>query len=58
MHDGTTARRDQMIFQSTTLRSGDAAPDFTLPNNRGDVQSLSQYLSKGPVLLAFHRGTW
>jgi peroxiredoxin len=47
-----------MIFHSTTLRSGDAAPDFTLPNNRGDVQPLSQYLSRGPVLLAFHRGTW
>ena len=47
-----------MIFQSTTLRAGDAAPDFILPSNRGDVQSLSQYVAKGTVLLAFHRGTW
>lgn len=47
-----------MLTHSTTLRPGDRAPDFTLPSNRGDVQSLSQYVAKGPVLLAFHRGTW
>ncbi len=47
-----------MLFVSTTLRPGDRAPDFTLPSNRGDRQSLSTYLDKGPVLLAFHRGTW
>ena len=47
-----------MLTHSTTLRTGDRAPDFTLPSNRGDVQSLSHYLAKGPVLLAFHRGTW
>ena len=43
---------------STTLRAGDSAPDFALPSNRGDLQSLAHYLAKGPVLLAFHRGTW
>jgi peroxiredoxin len=47
-----------MLRQSTTLRAGDRAPDFTLPSNRGDLQSLAHYLAKGPVLLAFHRGTW
>jgi peroxiredoxin len=47
-----------MLSSSTTLRAGDRAPDFTLPSNRGDVQSLAQYLATGPVLLAFHRGTW
>jgi peroxiredoxin len=47
-----------MLRQSTTLRAGDPAPDFTLPSNRGDLQSLERYVSRGPVLLAFHRGTW
>ena len=47
-----------MLSHSTTLRSGDRAPDFTLPGNRGDLQSLAHYLARGPVLLAFHRGTW
>ena len=47
-----------MLSSSTTLKAGDMAPDFTLPTNRGDLQSLSRYLAAGPVLLAFHRGTW
>ena len=34
------------------------APPFELPTQKGDVRSLSQFLEKGPVLLAFHRGTW
>ena len=34
------------------------APPFELPTQKGDVRSLAQFLAKGPVLLAFHRGTW
>jgi peroxiredoxin len=34
------------------------APPFTLPTQKGDARSLQDYLTKGPVLLAFHRGTW
>lgn len=34
------------------------APPFELPTQKGDLQSLAQFLQKGPVLLAFHRGTW
>ena len=47
-----------MLRESTTLKPGDRAPDFTLPSNRGDLQSLGRYLAHGPVLLVFHRGTW
>lgn len=47
-----------MLRESTTLKPGDRAPDFTLPSNRGDLQSLRDYLARGPVLLVFHRGTW
>jgi peroxiredoxin len=47
-----------MLTRSATLGPGDTAPDFTLPSNRGDRQSLADYLAKGPVLLVFHRGTW
>jgi peroxiredoxin Q/BCP len=35
-----------------------AAPPFELPTQKGDLRSLQDYLAKGPVLLAFHRGTW
>ena len=48
----------EMRNRSETLTVGEQAPDFTLPTNRGDRQSLASYLARGPVLLAFHRGTW
>jgi len=35
-----------------------AAPPFELPTQKGEVRSLAQFLERGPVLLAFHRGTW
>ena len=41
-----------------TLLPGMPAPPFTLPNQRGERKSLADYLALGPVLLAFHRGTW
>lgn len=34
------------------------APDFTLVNQKGEGTSLAALLRGGPVLLAFHRGTW
>jgi len=47
-----------MLNESTTLRVGDRAPDFSLPDARGQMQALADYTSRGPVLVAFHRGTW
>jgi peroxiredoxin len=35
-----------------------SAPPFELPTQKGDMRSLAQFLAQGPVLLAFHRGTW
>ena len=43
------------MAERSTLRS---APPFELPTQKGDMRSLSGFLEKGPVLLAFHRGTW
>ena len=34
------------------------APPFELPTQKGEPRSLAGFLEKGPVLLAFHRGTW
>lgn len=34
------------------------APPFSLPTQKGEMQSLSTFLERGTVLLAFHRGTW
>jgi peroxiredoxin len=43
------------MAHATTLTT---APPFELPNQKGEWRSLASYLAKGPVLLAFHRGTW
>ncbi len=40
------------------LRIGESAPDFALPNQRGEVVKLSDRLSRGPVVLNFYRGVW
>jgi peroxiredoxin len=34
------------------------APPFELPTQKGELRSLESFLRSGPVLLAFHRGTW
>jgi AhpC/TSA family len=40
------------------LPIGETAPDFTLPNQRGDAVRLADRLSRGPVVLSFYRGVW
>ncbi len=37
---------------------GERAPDFALPNQRGETVRLSGRLAKGPVVLSFYRGSW
>ena len=34
------------------------APAFELPTQKGEMRSLAEFFATGPVLLAFHRGTW
>lgn len=40
------------------LKVGDRAPDFALPNARGETIKLSNLLKRGPVILVFYRGAW
>lgn len=37
-----------------TLKPGDPAPDFTLPDETGTPRTLSSYLAQGPVVLFFY----
>ncbi len=37
-----------------TLKAGDTAPDFTLPDHHGEPRSLSTLLTDGPVVLFFY----
>lgn len=38
--------------------AGDAAPDFELPDARGESVTLAGLRSDGPVVLVFYRGAW
>jgi len=40
------------------LTIGDKVPDFKLPDATGKVVSITEELSKGPVILSFYRGGW
>jgi peroxiredoxin len=40
--------------QSTSLKVGDTAPDFELPNQDGDMVRLSDFRGKSNVVLAFY----
>jgi peroxiredoxin len=41
-----------------TLKEGAQAPDFTLPDARGNAVTLSHLLTQGPVVMTFYRGQW
>jgi peroxiredoxin len=43
---------------SEAPKPGEAMPDFLLPDENGRLHSLADYLARGPVVIAFHRGHW
>ena len=40
------------------LKEGMQAPDFILPDARGNTVRLSHLLAQGPVVMTFYRGQW
>lgn len=42
----------------TSLKVGDKAPEFALPNGDGKLVLLSEYTARSPVVLVFYRGFW
>ena len=53
-----TMKGNPMTLLGPELKVGDKAPDFALPNVRGESVSLSDILAKGPAVVAFYRGAW
>jgi len=43
-----------MLLGATSLKVGDKAPDFTLPDQDGKPVALAEALRTGPVILAFY----
>lgn len=48
------AAAQQPAPPQTTLKVGDAAPDFTLPSTTGEKVKLSDFKGKKNVVLAFY----
>jgi len=45
-------------IEARALGVGDKAPDFTLPEARGETVRLYDLLEEGPVVLTWYRGGW
>jgi peroxiredoxin len=53
-----TERLKQSGIVEKSLKAGDKAPSFLLPNVNGEMISLEELLAGGPVVLNFYRGGW
>ena len=42
----------------TTLKVGDSAPDFVLPNGEGKLIDSETLRHQGPLVILFYRGKW
>ena len=38
------------------LKTGESAPEFSLPNENGNLVELKSLLSQGPLVISFYRG--
>lgn len=50
--------RIERDHQAPGLSIGERAPEFDLPNQRGETVRLSERLAAGPVVVSFFRGAW
>lgn len=40
------------------IKVGEILPEFTLPDEKGNVVSSQDLLAKGPLAISFYRGVW
>ena len=54
----TTAELVRSGIAERALHEGNKAPNFSLPNVRGEQVRFSEVLQKGPAVVTFYRGGW
>lgn len=57
MHRASDDLRDSGIA-ARVPRPGSPAPEFTLPNERGEQRRSRDWLERGPLVVSFYRGVW
>ena len=55
---GSIMRLVESGIDKKCLKTGDIAPDFSLPSAAGKTVSLSAVLANGPAVVNFYRGAW
>lgn len=40
------------------IKIGEPLPEFTLPDERGNLINSTELLAKGPLAISFYRGVW
>jgi hypothetical protein len=40
------------------IKPGEALPEFSLPDDKGNLVSSKDLLSQGPLSVSFYRGVW
>ena len=54
----TTAELKDTGIENRVLGTGDRMPDFTLPNQHGEMRRFADFLADSPVVLNIYRGGW
>jgi AhpC/TSA family len=57
MHRATEDLRRGGLLEHV-LKVGDRAPEFALPNQRGESIRSRDLLASGPLVVSFYRGVW
>ena len=57
MHRATNDLRLSGIMEHV-LKTGDRAPNFSLPDENGNLVGSLELLKKGPLVVSFYRGAW
>ncbi len=55
---GATQKLIESGIAEKSLKAGDKAPEFSLPDAMGNTVSLKEILGNGPAVLNFYRGAW
>ncbi len=57
MDQATNHLKDSKL-ENNALKTQDIAPEFSLPNQKNEQQSLRSLLSQSAIVLSFYRGGW
>lgn len=55
---GEVEKLVQSGIADKALQAGERLPEFTLPDENGNLVSSRDLLAKGPLAISFYRGVW